>query len=434
MEKVYYQKLNIKGLHCLSCEIIIKDSLSALPELSSIKVDYKNGTLEFETSVENYDLASVTKIIKKHGYEIVDGKNKFPWLKFTSYLVIFLGLAWVLTKLNWMGGGGKLDSPLTALVFGVMASLSSCLAVVGGVVIALGSLWSETKSKTEQITSQILFQLGRFVSFVLLGGLLGVLGSVINFSVSYSAWLMIVIGLLMLMLAFKQLAIIIPKFYKKNNWLEKINKLSASKNPAMPFVLGALTFFLPCGFTQTVQLFSIASGSFVIGAITSGLFVLGTMPVLLLLGIGFGKFNKLGKPIFTKILAVVMGVFAIVIINNGFSLLGHPFFNSRLTSQTSTSNINNVVNDQGQQVVEMIVDYNGYTPNKMTVKVGVPVKWRLIVNELGGCNSAIIMPEYKISKQLKMGVNEITFTPTKKGKINFSCGMGMITGQFIVTE
>lgn len=432
MEKVYYQKLHIKGLHCLSCEIIIKDSLLALPDLSSVKVDYKNGILEFESQVENYNHANINKIIKKHGYEIIDGSNnKFPWLKFISYFVIFLGLAWGLTKLNWVGGGGKLDSPITALVFGVVASVSSCLAVVGGVVIALGSLWSESKSKTEQITSQLLFQMGRFVSFVLLGGLLGALGSIINFSISYSAWLMIVIGLLMLILAFKQLAIIILKFNKSSKWLEKINKLSVSKNPAMPFVLGALTFFLPCGFTQTVQLFAVASGSFVVGAITSGLFVLGTMPVLLLLGVGFGKFNKLGKPVFTKVLAVVMGVFAIMIINSGFSLLGHPLFGSRLISETATSN---TVDEQGQQVVEMIVDYNGYTPNKLSVKVGVPVKWRLIVNELGGCNSSIIVPEYKISQQLKMGVNEIIFTPTKKGKINFSCGMGMITGQFIVTD
>jgi uncharacterized protein len=34
------------------------------------------------------------------------------------------------------------------------------------------------------------------------------------------------------------------------------------------FALGAATFFLPCGFTQALQLYVLAKGSFMVGALT----------------------------------------------------------------------------------------------------------------------------------------------------------------------
>lgn len=435
MEKKYAKSFYIKGMHCLSCEMIIKDSLQSLPNVSVVNINHKSGVLEIETTFDNFDLKAINDVISKHGYQIINKPIKdFQWFKFFGYLVFFIVLAFVLSRLNWFNGGGKLESPVTAFTFGLLASLSSCLAVVGGVVIALGSLWSEVKSKTEQVTNQVLFQLGRFITFVLLGGLLGSIGSVFNFSFNYASWLMILVGLLMLVLAFKQLAVIRFSFGKNISWINKLNQLSASKNPFMPFIIGGLTFFLPCGFTQTVQLYAVASGSFVVGAIVNGLFALGTMPVLLILGFSAGKLNKFGKPIFTKITAVVIGVFAIIIMNNGLSLLGWPMFNSSVISKNQNPNNAISLNDQGEQVVKMVADYSGYTPNRLEVKVGVPVKWQIIGKEIGGCNAFIVVPEYKIKKKLELGLNEIIFTPTKKGKINFSCGMGMIPGQFIVTD
>jgi Cytochrome C biogenesis protein transmembrane region len=47
------------------------------------------------------------------------------------------------------------------------------------------------------------------------------------------------------------------------------------------FALGAATFFLPCGFTQALQLYVLAKGSFAIGALSMFAFSLGTLPALL---------------------------------------------------------------------------------------------------------------------------------------------------------
>ncbi|NCP77121.1 sulfite exporter TauE/SafE family protein [bacterium] len=41
---------------------------------------------------------------------------------------------------------------------------------------------------------------------------------------------------------------------------------------------GALTFFLPCGFTLAMQAYAITTGSFITGALTMMAFALGTAP------------------------------------------------------------------------------------------------------------------------------------------------------------
>ena len=436
MTNSFKHQLHIKGMHCSSCEIIIKDSLEELVGVNSVKADYKKGILEFKTDQEVLDVSKVDQVIKKFGYKVVAaGENKFSWPRLLSYFVLFSVLAWLLFKLGWAGSRTQLDSPMAALVLGVIASFSSCLAVVGGVVISLGSIWSINKSKSEQLISHLLFQFGRFITFVILGGVLGLVGSAFSFSISYSAWLMIIVGTLMLMLAFKQLAIKLPWFNFGDNWSNKIEELSGSKHPMMPFIMGGLTFFLPCGFTQAVQLFAISSGSFVVGALTSGLFVIGTMPVLLLLGIGSSKLAKSKKPIFNKVAAIVVGVFSITIINSGLALLGKPLFTKEINNPiTTNSTAGSVKNEQGEQVVKMDVDYGGYSPDQIELKVGVPVRWQIMGKQIGGCNSSIVVPDYGVFKQLHSGLNEVTFTPTKTGRINFSCGMGMITGQFNVID
>jgi sulfite exporter TauE/SafE len=67
----------------------------------------------------------------------------------------------------------------------------------------------------------------------------------------------------------------IPKFLA-----HKIHDLSTRGTKGAALALGASTFFLPCGFTQALQLYVLSKGSFVIGALTMLAFVLGTLPAL----------------------------------------------------------------------------------------------------------------------------------------------------------
>jgi copper chaperone CopZ len=64
-------KLNVKGMHCKSCEMLIQDSLKETNGIKSVKLDYKKGiaAIEFDEKIVNE--SAITKIIIKEGYEVV---------------------------------------------------------------------------------------------------------------------------------------------------------------------------------------------------------------------------------------------------------------------------------------------------------------------------------------------------------------------------
>jgi len=88
----------------------------------------------------------------------------------------------------------------------------------------------------------------------------------------------------------------------------------------------------------------------------------------------------------------------------------------------------------GYQTINMDVVASGYSPNIFVLKAGVPVKWVINGKQVTGCNGTIIVPAYNLNFRVTQGEQTINFTPEKTGTIDWSCGMGMIRGQFIVLD
>ena len=77
------------------------------------------------------------------------------------------------------------------LVFliGLVASVSSCLAVTGGLLVALAAKYNEANpylTDRQRLIPPIYFNLGRIVSYTLLGGTIGALGAVLTLSPAVS--------------------------------------------------------------------------------------------------------------------------------------------------------------------------------------------------------------------------------------------------------
>ncbi|MCX6716958.1 MAG: cupredoxin domain-containing protein [Candidatus Taylorbacteria bacterium] len=102
---------------------------------------------------------------------------------------------------------------------------------------------------------------------------------------------------------------------------------------------------------------------------------------------------------------------------------------------TASSDISGTVKiENGRQIVEMTQDGRGYSPRQFTIKKGVPVKWKINSVSQFTCAAYISMPSAGISKPLTSGENILEFTPTKAGKMPFTCSMGMYTGVFNVID
>ncbi len=75
-----------------------------------------------------------------------------------------------------------------------------------------------------------------------------------------------------------------------------------------------------------------------------------------------------------------------------------------------------------------------YVLEPSTLKVGVPVEMTVDLSTVTGCTRTIVIPDFNVRAQVSEGKNVISFTPTKTGTIQMSCGMGMARGSFTVTQ
>ncbi len=328
---------HVSGTHCASCKILIEDILNEEGIVNNVHVDLKNQTVEIDTeSDKNQDeiLELLNPKISSHKYNlsvergIKEKQNDTLIWQAIPIGILFLVLFFGLQKSGILNIGlGGAVTPTTSFIIGLIASVSSCLAIVGGLVLSLSAKISQDNVSDKK--TFILFHAGRIVSFAVLGGVLGAIGSAIGINFTFTAVLGIIASLIMLALGLNLVGV-----FEKNNitlpsgifkFFRKIEHKTLT-----PLLVGFGTFFLPCGFTQSMQFSALSSGSFTSGAILMLAFALGTLPVLLLLSFGSSSFaHSKYAPLFFKSAGVVvvgLGLFALL---GGLAGLGiiRPLFN-----------------------------------------------------------------------------------------------------------
>ncbi|MDD4319890.1 MAG: sulfite exporter TauE/SafE family protein [Candidatus Peribacteraceae bacterium] len=446
--------LRIEGMTCASCELLLERKLGVLQGIRSVDIDHRTGIATLRGDPDNLPSpADIERVIRKEGYGLVGdetsvletgGSNK--WLEIGASLVIIFTLykvfqAFDLVSLAPSTTAGALSLGGVVLI-GLIAGTSSCLAVTGGLLVAVAAKHNRrhgNETSWQKFRPLMQFNVGRLFSYFVLGGAVGLLGQSITFSARVTAVMNLGVALIMLFIAL-QILQVVPKgslpFKVPKAISRRITALTENEHPFAPFALGALTFFLPCGFTQSLQLAALASGSFANGAMIMGVFALGTLPSL----IGISALSSAVKGnslrLFLRFSGTLVLLLALYNLNSALALQGVDI--GSVVSGVLAPAADNAAPATapsvrgGVQEVAMRVTPSSFVPNNLTVTAGVPVRWVVDGSKAGGCTSAILVPSLDIFKVLEKGDNVIEFTPAKPGRIAFSCGMGMVRGSFNV--
>lgn len=330
----------VQGMHCAACVLLTESELEALPNIITAKANLASCSVDiignFATDSPQVIAAELTQTLKPHGYTLLTEKNKLIviWSDFKIALPIALGIAILFLLLQKLGIVNFITINKvnfgTAFIIGLVASVSTCMAVVGGLVLSMSANMAKEGEKKKP---QILFHIGRLLSFFFLGGLIGVIGATFEPGIWGTFVIGIVIGLVMLILGInlldifpwaKRLQPTMPKFISKN--LLGIKKFN---HTFTPFLLGVITFFLPCGFTQSMQIYTLSTHSFWTGALTMSAFALGTLPVLGLISFSSLTINPTKTSVFFKTMGLITVFFALFNIYN--SLVAIEFLPSIFT-------------------------------------------------------------------------------------------------------
>jgi sulfite exporter TauE/SafE/copper chaperone CopZ len=289
-EYIYY----VSGMHCASCEILIEKKLLEIKNIKSVEASVNQGTARIVYEGERPKVQRLNSIFEKEGYLFFEGpikketRNHLLTIISSALLVIVLFFLLKNSRFAGLVNVSTNSSLPTFFFLGLIAGISSCAALVGGLLLSLAKQWSEIYSKSSSTLAKLqpylLFNFGRLLSYGILGGTIGAIGAKIQFSLGFTAlfitlvsFLMIFLGLQMLGVRyFSRFQITMSKFITR-----KIADEKKFQGKLMPFLMGAFTFFLPCGFTLTSQSLALISGSFWQGGAIMFAFALGTAPGLL---------------------------------------------------------------------------------------------------------------------------------------------------------
>lgn len=452
----------VHGISCASCEVKIERALGKIPGVNSVDVDArrKEARVEFIGNSKekirefNSALADFGYVLKSdhphfnsppRGGEETGGVRKRP--KFWELVMLFI-LVWtvgaLLNRLGILKQGFGIGSSINftaAFVFGLISAASQCLAVVGGLLLGLSVKFREKYGEIRGLKLAmpiLLFSAGRIGSYAIFGGLIGFVGEALSPSPFITGIITIGAALLMIAIGLNILNItpgllVRLQMRAPKGFMRKIHDLSENSTRAwMPAVLGAATFFIPCGFTQSLQIYALGTGNFAQGALALGGFALGTVPALFALWYAGGIFRGRAGQFFFRFAGAAVLLLGIWNVGNGLTAAGYPptlpkiFTSPRAVRAADTD----VIFNGREQVVKIDVNYAGYSPDEFTVKQNIPVRLEVSGETAGlGCLSTMQIPKLGVRQRLVPNQNNvITFTPDSLGDLVFSCGMGMFGG------
>ena len=478
-EQNHVIKLNIEGMTCRSCELTIEREWRKINGIQKVDVNAAKGVARIVCGDCVPNLNTLQSAIAEHGYTVkgfVDSKNqqssakdgsqaepdrasrgasggeisnqKLRWWQLLGLFALVILLGKLFARLGLLAPTialGAATSFGAVFVLGLVAASSSCIAVSGGLLLSSAAKFNERYASATAFARMrpvFLFVGGRLLSYTLLGGLIGVIGKALSPSplatgiiAILAALYMLTMGLDMLHLTPQWLKKITPRLPKSLG--HRLLAVEEKEHALTPSLLGAATFFLPCGFTQALQLYALTTGSFTTGALILFAFALGTAPALLALGWISGSLKGKAGRFFFQFAGALVVMLGLWNLQNGFTIAGYPLTLQRLTHifvSGSTANTldSNVRFDGKQQIVDMSVDYTGYAPSRFTIRQGVPTRWVINAKSNSGCLSVIQAPKLGIRTLLQPGTNVVEFTPRIAGAIPFSCSMGMFSGEINV--
>ncbi len=424
------KKISIKvvGMTCKHCESTIKENLLKLKQINNVKVSLKTGIVDIYSNKEIKE-KTIEKVINDSGYKyigLVENYNKrakikelIPIILIILTLYLILGLIFGFNFINYLP---NINSSITIPALFIIRLLTSihCIGMCGSI-----NLMASVNNDKKSIKNPLLYNLGRIISYTIVGAIVGLIGSIFNFNSILQGIIILIAGILMIMMGLSMIGYLPKTLFK---FLPFLN-ININRKNKTPFVIGLLNGLMPCGPLQAMQLYALSTGSIYLGALSMFVFSLGTIPLVLGFGILFSTLNKKYNVIIQRISAVLIILLSIFMLNRSFNLMG---INLQKPVDYTGYNVAEVYSDY--QYVEITLKPLGYTP--IVVEKGKPVRFNIkVINiERFGCTSAVKIPEYNIYKPLQNGDNIIEFTPTETGDFIYTCWMGIVSSRIKVVD
>lgn len=221
----------------------------------------------------------------------------------------------------------------TAFLVGLLGSLH-CIGMCGPITLALPVF---RNAPFALILSRILYNLGRTLTYGLMGALIGLLGQGISM-VGAQQWLSILAGILLILIVFvpsrisTRVSLLKPAHHFTAFVKAKFGNLFRKRTVYSTFLIGIINGFLPCGLVYVALTGALATGSVMGGILYMVFFGLGTLPLMFIFSLA-GQFISVEiRRKFTRLVPAFIVVLGILFILRGMNL-DIPFISPQLVGE-----------------------------------------------------------------------------------------------------
>ncbi|MCM8531598.1 MAG: sulfite exporter TauE/SafE family protein [Lentisphaeraceae bacterium] len=221
----------------------------------------------------------------------------------------------------------------TALVLGLAGSLH-CIAMCGPLVLSLPG----NKSWAKQFSNNLIYQVGRILTYGILGLIIGSVGESLSF-IGLQQPLSLTIGSLLLIFLVlpKSIKLSLEKKIGQTKIFTKVRQgwsyfFQKQSTPAF-FAVGMLNGLLPCGLVYAALAGALAGGNGINGSVFMLVFGVGTSPALLFGGVFKKVFHSKMQQWRSVLLPTSVAVMALIFILRGANL-GIPYLSPEINHTT----------------------------------------------------------------------------------------------------
>lgn len=214
----------------------------------------------------------------------------------------------------------------TALLIGFAGSLH-CAGMCGPLVVAMPATPGKFGA---HLTGKLVYNAGRIATYAILGMLFGAFGQMLGLP-GVQRWVSISVGgVILLSLLALPLRGATTLIARPVNVLKRaLGKLLKARSVPAQFSFGALNGLLPCGLVYVGCLAAAATGDALAGLQYMTVFGLGTVPMMLGLGLAGRMLHLQIQLRLQKLVPVSLGVMAALLILRGLGL-GIPYLSPNL--------------------------------------------------------------------------------------------------------
>lgn len=187
----------IDGMTCINCQSRIWNVLKLRPEITGITVSYEYSRAEFDYDPKKIGMKEIVKMIEDLGYQVIPAEQfRRKQLRQAAAEIFAIALLFVILQrfgiLNHLAPDSLAETGMgygMLFVIGLITSVH-CIAMCGG--INLSQTLQKQEANAEEISRSMFrntfsYNMGRVVSYTVIGGFLGAVGGLAGIGDSLQA-------------------------------------------------------------------------------------------------------------------------------------------------------------------------------------------------------------------------------------------------------